>query len=93
MQAAKKHRLAKVAEEAAEVIQAICKIQCYGEVSAQGDNVYNHKASLESELGDLFANLKYLIDGGYLDIAAIQKRMDEKEAYLAEQDGAVNIVV
>ena len=91
MQKAKTFRLMKVAEEAAEIVQAVCKIQNYGEVSVVGDHTYHHKAHLESEIGDFMANLKFLIDGGYLDSNVINARIEEKTAYLIANDNAINI--
>ena len=66
---AEAERLAKLAEECAETIQIICKIQRHGYASRNPDagaSRLTNREELEQELGDIAAALRLMFEAGDL---------------------------
>ena len=90
---AEDERLAKLAEECAETIQIICKIQRHGYASRNEDDGASrmtNREELEQELGDIAAALRLLIDAGDLRgefiIAAERAGLRRMRPYLHHQE-------
>lgn len=82
-------RLAKIAEEAAEVIQAIGKILCHGYESRHPDGGPTNRRLLETELGDLRSVTSMAIAADdlsqeFINIAEMEKDVSVKK-YLHHQ--------
>lgn len=79
--AAQAERLALLAEECGECVQAIGKILRHGYESCH-PNATNHefdnRYELQKELGDVVAAMKLLIDAGDLDEEQIIERSQDK---------------
>ena len=90
LSAAEDERLACLAEELAEVIQVICKIQRHGYASkhpADLNGMTNRKL-LEKELGDVEARICLMVDNGDIHRLTIEEWAEEKYdafAYLHHQ--------
>jgi len=72
--AAKEEVFTKIAEEAGEIVQAVCKLLQHGEFSYhpkadQGHNLHH----LSKELGDMLGLIKWAFYMGYLDPYAVQE--------------------
>ena len=63
--------LAILQEEAAEVIQAVSKVQRFGLDNHHPNRTTTNKQELEEELGDLLAMIQILTDQNFLDKASI----------------------
>lgn len=72
---AQAERLAIVAEECGEVVQAISKILRHGYGSVHPNEVDgpNNRERLERELGDLRAVVQMMIDAGDVEALAVQQ--------------------
>lgn len=70
-----------LAEEAAEVIQAVQKIKRFGYASTGPDSTISNKVRLEEELGDLEHLKQRLVEAGELSASA----MDRFRALKAEK--------
>jgi NTP pyrophosphatase (non-canonical NTP hydrolase) len=68
---AEAERLALIAEEAAEVIHAITKIQRHGFESCHPTGGPDNRHMLEIELGDLHTAVRMAVDAGDLDALKI----------------------
>lgn len=83
-------RLALLAEECGEVIQAINKIIRHGYESFHPDHDENNRYDLEKECGDVRHAMIRLCDAGDLDKQSIHNRADYKAEtvarYLHHQD-------
>lgn len=92
---AEQERLAILAEECGEVIQAVCKILRHRYMSTNPKivNSETNKQALERELGDLMHALDRMVRSGDLDRAEIEsRRLSKPEAilpYLHHQSGEV----
>lgn len=77
--------LAILQEEAAEVIQAVSKVQRFGLLAHHPERTKTNKEELEEELGDLLAMIEILTKTGYLDQAnialATQAKADKLKQY------------
>lgn len=73
-------------EEAAEVIQAVSKMNRFGKVAERGDK---NKEALDQEIGDFIGVLKLLHDEGYLDgdklIKAAEKKIKKLDVYMVNK--------
>ena len=70
-----------LAEEAAEVIQAVQKIKRFGYASTAPDSTISNRVRLEEELGDLEHLKQRLVEAGELSASA----MDRFRALKAEK--------
>jgi len=76
---AETERLAKLTEELGEVQQVVGKILLHGYVAVDGGgNVYNNRADLQRELGDVRAATRLMTQAGDLDEKAIARQQREK---------------
>jgi len=79
---AQAERLAFLAEECAEVIQAVAKIQRHGYDSYNPDapEKGNNRRQLEVELGDVKAAMKLCADGDDIDMPLVRTHESVKRA-------------
>lgn len=77
---AEDERLALLAEECAEVIQAVAKIQRHGynSVNPLVSGGRNNRGHLEKEMGDVRAAMIILCEAGDTDKAAVHSLADKK---------------
>lgn len=89
---AEAERLALVAEECGEVIQAITKILRHGYESCYPDSGLTNRAHMTNEMGDLHAVVNLMVDAGDVDVAEIDTAMRDKlkrlPKWLHHQDAA-----
>lgn len=71
-------RLSILAEECAEVIQVIGKIQRHGYESQHPNGGLNNRQLLEKELGDVRFAMELMLEGGDVDSDHIAHAMSEK---------------
>lgn len=64
---AQAERLSIIAEEAAEVVQAVTKIQRHGLESCHPTGGPDNRHALEIEIGDLHTAVRMAVDAGDLD--------------------------
>jgi NTP pyrophosphatase (non-canonical NTP hydrolase) len=69
---------AKLQEEAAEVIQAVSKINRFGEQSHHPDRTTNNKQELVGELEDFLAILAVLEQAQWLDLTPSRENIARK---------------
>jgi len=74
--------LAKLQEEAAEVIQAVSKINRFGDNNHHPDRQTTNKQELVLELEDFLAILAALEHKGYLDLQTSQQNILNKTQQL-----------
>lgn len=81
---AEKERLAKLTEELGEVQQVVGKILLHGYVAADPltNQVYNNRADLQNELGDLGSAIRLMIAARDVSATAILNRADYKADHL-----------
>ncbi len=83
---AQAERLTLIAEEAAEVIQAVTKIQRHGFGSCHPTGGPDNRHALEIELGDLHTAVRMSVDAGDLDVlemdAAAKRKAQNVGRYL-----------
>ena len=92
-------RLTILAEEAAEVIQAVTKILRHGYESSHPSlpphDIFNNRQHLVKELGDLRATLAIMIQAGdvsikdYIQAAAAAHKLERLPQYLHEDENKV----
>ena len=70
--------ICKLQEEAAEVIQAVSKINRFGEQSHHPDRTTTNKQELVGELEDFLAILGVLEQMGWLDLAPSKENIKNK---------------
>ena len=75
---------AKLQEEAAEVIQAVSKINRFGEQSHHPDRTTNNKQELIGELEDFLAILAVLEQMEWLDLTLSQQQIATKAKALVQ---------
>ena len=78
-------RLALLAEECAEVIQAVTKILRHG---YEGHNTHNvpefiNRKMLEMELGHVMFALRFMRNNQDIDVLAVERAADEKAARIS----------
>lgn len=73
-----------IQEEAAEVIQAVSKVQRFGLDNHHPELTKTNKQELEEELGDLLAMVEILTNSGYLDPKAVQAHAEQKTQKLKQ---------
>jgi NTP pyrophosphatase (non-canonical NTP hydrolase) len=86
---AEDERLALLAEECAEVIQAVTKIQRHGYASCHPTTGVNNCVTLTREMGDLLAAMQLLYDAGDVCekavLLACRNKQDAVNMYLHHQ--------
>lgn len=75
---AEAERLSILAEECAEVIQVVGKIQRHGFESGHPNGGPSNRALLEKELGDVRFAMDFMREGGDVDLDHIDQAMSEK---------------
>lgn len=70
--------ICKLQEEAAEVIQAVSKINRFGETNKHPDRTTTNKQELVAELEDFLAILAVLEQLGWLDLAPSRENIKTK---------------
>ena len=78
MQNKTQYLICKLQEEAAEVIQAVSKINRFGEQSNHPDRTTTNKQELIGELEDFLAILGVLEQMGWLDLAPSKENIANK---------------
>jgi NTP pyrophosphatase (non-canonical NTP hydrolase) len=78
MQTKTQYLTSKLQEEAAEVIQAVSKINRFGEANHHPDRTTNNKQELIGELEDFLAILVVLEELNWLDLTLSQGNILEK---------------
>lgn len=68
----------KLQEEAAEVIQAVSKINRFGEQNRHPDRTTNNKQELVGELEDFLAILAVLEQHGWIDLTLSSNNIKDK---------------
>jgi NTP pyrophosphatase (non-canonical NTP hydrolase) len=79
---AEEEALSILAEEAAEVIQAVTKIQRYGVASVHPDTNVSNQHHLEKEVGDLLAALRIIKRYGFVRWFTVIQARNEKMSRL-----------
>ena len=77
--------ICKLQEEAAEVIQAVSKINRFGEAGKHPDRTTTNKQELVGELEDFLAILGVLEQTGWLDLAPSKENIKQKALQLIKQ--------
>lgn len=77
---AQAERLAILAEEAGEIVQAVGKILRHGYASTHPNGGPDNRGSLTKEVGDLFATVALMVDAGDLNEDAVEQAADDKLA-------------
>ena len=77
--------ICKLQEEAAEVIQAVSKINRFGEGNRHPDRTTTNKQELVGELEDLLAILGVLEQLGWLDLNPSKENIKQKALQLITQ--------
>ena len=70
--------LVVLAEECAEVVQAICKIQAFGMDSRHPETGVPNDASLQQEIADVLTVVDMLHDADFLSWSKIEERKELK---------------
>ena len=70
--------LVVLAEECAEVVQAICKIQAFGMDSRHPETGVRNVASLQQEIADVLTVVDMLHDADFLSWSKIEERKELK---------------
>jgi NTP pyrophosphatase (non-canonical NTP hydrolase) len=78
MQNKTQYLVCKLQEEAAEVIQAVSKINRFGEANKHPDRTTTNKQELIGELEDFLAILAVLEQMGWLDLTLSQQQIGNK---------------
>jgi NTP pyrophosphatase (non-canonical NTP hydrolase) len=84
MQNKTQYLVCKLQEEAAEVIQAVSKINRFGEQSRHPDRQTNNKQELVGELEDFLAILAVLEQMGWLDLTPSRQNIANKAKALLQ---------
>jgi len=71
-------RLALLAEEAGELVQAVMKIVRHGYASEHPDSGIRNIEQLEDEIGDVLASIEILAHAGDINKHNLEKRMGIK---------------
>ena len=77
--------ICKLQEEAAEVIQAVSKINRFGEAGKHPDRTTTNKQELVQELEDFLAILGVLEQTGWLDLTPSRDNIKRKALQLIKQ--------
>ena len=77
--------ICKLQEEAAEVIQAVSKINRFGESGKHPDRTTTNKQELVGELEDFLAILGVLEQTGWLDLNPSRENIKRKALQLVKQ--------
>lgn len=77
--------ICKLQEEAAEVIQAVSKINRFGETGKHPDRTTTNKQELVGELEDFLAILGVLEQMGWLDLTPSRDNIKAKALQLIKQ--------
>lgn len=77
--------ICKLQEEAAEVIQAVSKINRFGEQGKHPDRTQTNKEELIGELEDFLAILAVLEQTGWIDLTPSQQNIKHKAIQLIKQ--------
>lgn len=81
------HPLAILAEECAELIQAIMKLQRFGPGGAPGFIGVNPQREIVREMGDVFWAIRYAVSKGMLTQAELLVALADKERRVKELFG------
>ena len=80
-----KHReevYTKIAEEAGEIVQAVCKLLQHGESSRHPDKPRpwddDNRIHLSKELGDMLGLIKWAVENNILHVSALQEAAESK---------------
>jgi NTP pyrophosphatase (non-canonical NTP hydrolase) len=84
MQNKTQYLVCKLQEEAAEVIQAVSKINRFGEANKHPDRTTNNKQELIQELEDFLAILAVLEQMGWLDLTPSRQNIANKAKALLQ---------
>jgi NTP pyrophosphatase (non-canonical NTP hydrolase) len=84
MQNKTQYLICKLQEEAAEVIQAVSKINRFGEQSHHPDRATNNKQELVQELEDFLAILAVLEQSQWLDLTPSRSNIATKAQALIQ---------
>lgn len=82
MQNSTQYLICKLQEEAAEVIQAVSKINRFGEQNSHPDRTTTNKQELVGELEDFLAILAVLEQMGWLDLTPSKGNVANKAMQL-----------
>jgi hypothetical protein len=82
MQNKTQYLICKLQEEAAEVIQAVSKINRFGEQNRHPDRTTTNKQELVGELEDFLAILGVLEQTGWLDLTLSKSNIQNKALQL-----------
>ena len=85
MQNPTQYLICKLQEEAAEVIQAVSKINRFGETNRHPDRTTNNKQELIGELEDFLAILAVLEQLQYFDLTLSRDNIRDKALALIKQ--------
>ena len=85
MQNKTQYLICKLQEEAAEVIQAVSKINRFGEANSHPDRTTTNKQELVQELEDFLAILGVLEQTGWLDLNPSKENIKRKALQLVKQ--------
>ena len=78
MQNKTQYLICKLQEEAAEVIQAVSKINRFGEANKHPDRTTTNKQELVQELEDFLAIIAVLEQSGWLDLTPSRESITRK---------------
>jgi NTP pyrophosphatase (non-canonical NTP hydrolase) len=84
MQNKTQYLVCKLQEEAAEVIQAVSKINRFGEANKHPDRTTTNKQELVQELEDFLAILAVLEQMGWLDLTLSREQIGNKAKALLQ---------
>ena len=84
MQNKTQYLVCKLQEEAAEVIQAVSKINRFGEANKHPDRTTTNKQELVGELEDFLAILAVLEQMGWLDLTPSRQNIANKAKALLQ---------
>lgn len=80
---AEAERLALLAEEAAEVVQAVSKILRHGYQSRHPDGGPTNRAALEQECADFLVAMRLMMSADDIDLNMVESRADSKSQVIS----------